>query len=378
MENINIFYTLRLFVEAAVTLVMAFIVLGIKVPHTGFNRTKLAKYLLSLAWMLLGVPMLTYGLYKITAGTVFLSYLLDNFCYSAMLLAPMMILSEKYNLKVRPVLIAVSGLCVSLQCFFYTSFPFFGINCRICKYVTLTMSSVFMLYLIYEGIKRLRKCGVDKSVIWFWVFYFSVIAIVICYMLLLPVVPALDSITLYIKIAFILVSVLLLVQLFEYSSQLRQVSSGSSCNYAAQSISVEAEAELKANLEKWIAEKRFLEPDEGMEIVARQLGTDIKTLRTYFRMNMPSDFRTWRISLRIGYAKEKLHEDPGISVNRLSDISGFTTRSNFYLYFKKDTGMTPTEYKEKIICGNGCGADNHGVEDDYKVLLSLKSENQKV
>lgn len=368
MENINL-YTLRVFVETAITLIVALIVLGIKIPSRGYRWTKTAKYLLFIAFMLLAAPMFTYQFYKVTKAIVFLSYLSDNLCYAFMLMAPTMILSEKYNMKIKPVIISLTGLFISLQCFFFLSYPFFGINSNIGKWISFSVSSLLILYLVYEGIRRLRECGFDRSVRWLWTFYFSVIAIIICYMLLLPIVRAMDIYTLYIKIIFTLASVLLIVQLFEYTSQLRRESETTveqdRCDIepvpsnigTAHTISEEAETSLRDNLTKWIEEKRFLEPDEGMEVVARQLGTDIKTLRTYFRTKMPSDFRTWRISLRIEYAKKKLHEDPEISVNKLSDISGFTTRSNFYLYFKKDTGMTPAEYKESIAAKNNCATN---------------------
>lgn len=66
---------------------------------------------------------------------------------------------------------------------------------------------------------------------------------------------------------------------------------------------------------------------------------------------MHSDFRSWRISLRIEYAKKLINEDPAISMNVLSGKAGFVSRSNFYHYFKKITEETPSEYKERVSKG---------------------------
>lgn len=106
---------------------------------------------------------------------------------------------------------------------------------------------------------------------------------------------------------------------------------------------------LRFSIDQWVKDKKYLEPDTSVEDVACQLGTDIKFFRYYFRTQMPCDFRSWRISLRIAYAKELIKKDPDISMNRLSELSGFTSKSNFYSYFKSDTGMTPNEFKEAML-----------------------------
>ena len=68
----------------------------------------------------------------------------------------------------------------------------------------------------------------------------------------------------------------------------------------------------------------------------------------YFRTQMPQDFRSWLVSLRIEYAKEVLSGELGISMNKLAQKVSFTTKSNFYGHFKKITGETPVEYRQRI------------------------------
>ncbi|MBO8473012.1 MAG: AraC family transcriptional regulator [Bacteroidetes bacterium] len=106
---------------------------------------------------------------------------------------------------------------------------------------------------------------------------------------------------------------------------------------------------LKGRLDSWVENKCYLQ-DDAIEDVVSALGTDLDFFRQYFRLRMPSDFRTWRISLRVEYAKKLINEEPSISMNVLSGKSGFVSRSNFYHYFKKITGETPAEYKSRV-CG---------------------------
>jgi AraC-like DNA-binding protein len=40
--------------------------------------------------------------------------------------------------------------------------------------------------------------------------------------------------------------------------------------------------------------------------------------------------------------------DSTLTIEAISEQSGFKTRSNFYTAFKEETGLTPTEYAEKI------------------------------
>ena len=82
------------------------------------------------------------------------------------------------------------------------------------------------------------------------------------------------------------------------------------------------------------------------------MGTTPNFLRWYFREQMSQDFLSWRVGLRIEYAKELLSEELGISMNELALKVGFNTRGNFYTYFRKVMGETPTEYLNRIKLKN--------------------------
>lgn len=109
---------------------------------------------------------------------------------------------------------------------------------------------------------------------------------------------------------------------------------------------------LRLALEKWVADEGYLRQGESKEQIARSLGTEPAFMRWYFSTQMPRDFRSWRIGLRIEHAKKLLAEYPGISMNALAREIGFNTRSNFYGYFKKATGETPLEFQKRVASGD--------------------------
>lgn len=54
------------------------------------------------------------------------------------------------------------------------------------------------------------------------------------------------------------------------------------------------------------------------------------------------------LALKIAEAKRLLRED-GLTVSRISDMLGYSSIHNFSRAFKKSVGISPTEYKKKII-----------------------------
>jgi AraC-like DNA-binding protein len=59
-------------------------------------------------------------------------------------------------------------------------------------------------------------------------------------------------------------------------------------------------------------------------------------------------FTTLRNDFRVSYAIELLDEGltNSLSIDGIGLKAGFSTRSNFYSWFKRNTGFTPSEYLE--------------------------------
>lgn len=109
---------------------------------------------------------------------------------------------------------------------------------------------------------------------------------------------------------------------------------------------------LKNSLQEWVRNEQYLNSDKSIEEVAHELNTDISFLRWYFNTQMDKDFRTYRVELRIEYAKRLLAENPQLSINSISYRAGFNTKANFYTYFKKYVGVSPAEYLRDLKRGN--------------------------
>ncbi len=109
---------------------------------------------------------------------------------------------------------------------------------------------------------------------------------------------------------------------------------------------------LKSSLQEWVRNEQYLNSDKSIEEVAHELNTDISFLRWYFNTQMDKDFRTYRVELRIEYAKRLLAENPQLSINSISYRAGFNTKANFYTYFKKYVGVSPAEYLRDLKRGN--------------------------
>jgi len=103
---------------------------------------------------------------------------------------------------------------------------------------------------------------------------------------------------------------------------------------------------LRQSLEAWTAAREFTRCDVDTRQIAASLGTDLPFLRYYFRTCMPTDFRSWRLELRVAYARELLAGSP-FSINRISREAGFASSSNFYRYFREATGETPADFRRR-------------------------------
>ena len=68
----------------------------------------------------------------------------------------------------------------------------------------------------------------------------------------------------------------------------------------------------------------------------------------YFKENVGKTFKEYIIEMRIGYACKLLALDR-FNISQISIECGFETISHFNRCFKKITGYSPSEYKEKVV-----------------------------
>ncbi len=108
-------------------------------------------------------------------------------------------------------------------------------------------------------------------------------------------------------------------------------------------------AMLEKNLEQWIERRGYVDNDLVSEDLAKQLGVSIVIFRSYFKEKKNTDFRQWRLKLRIDYACKIISEHPDYSYDAVADIVGIGDRSNFTKAFKRIMGITPREYSKSLM-----------------------------
>lgn len=105
---------------------------------------------------------------------------------------------------------------------------------------------------------------------------------------------------------------------------------------------------LEKALDEWVKSKGFTKMDVSTDQVAAQLHVTRQQLASYFTMVYNTTFRSWRQQLRLEYARILFHDNPDISLAHIHEMVGFNDRSNFHTAFRKLTGVTPQEYRERI------------------------------
>lgn len=105
---------------------------------------------------------------------------------------------------------------------------------------------------------------------------------------------------------------------------------------------------LESLLTDWIAGRKYIQTDIGVEEIAHELGTSYVVLCRYFSDVKGTTFRNWRTLLRIEESKKIMKEHPDMGISEIAEMSGFNDRANFYRSFKKAEGMTPSDYRERI------------------------------
>lgn len=98
-------------------------------------------------------------------------------------------------------------------------------------------------------------------------------------------------------------------------------------------------------VDRWVAAKRYLEPDVSVEEIIQQMGISRQTFNDYFATVPQTPFRSWRIELRIREAQRLLATDASIPTSELCTRCGYNDRSNFHKHFTKVTGWTLAEYR---------------------------------
>lgn len=106
--------------------------------------------------------------------------------------------------------------------------------------------------------------------------------------------------------------------------------------------------DIAARLEEWIAADGYTRPGLTITDVANDLLTNRTYLSSYINTTYDTTFREWITRLRIEYAKRLLLGSPELTVQDVSERSGFQSTSHFIRIFKERTACPPAKWRKTV------------------------------
>ena len=118
-----------------------------------------------------------------------------------------------------------------------------------------------------------------------------------------------------------------------------------------QIIDEELIEKITVGLKKLEQKETFLDPNFKLVFVAKKLNTNTAYLSQYFNQVIQKTFSEYTQELRIQYALQKLVDEPYFRKYTLQAIAeevGYKDANTFVRVFKKQTGLSPNYYIEKL------------------------------
>lgn len=105
-------------------------------------------------------------------------------------------------------------------------------------------------------------------------------------------------------------------------------------------------ATIEKRLSEWISDCGFTKHGLTIEDLSVALSTNRTYLSSYIKTTYKLSFREWIAELRIEYAKDKLMNQPELTIASISENSGFLSLSYFTKIFTQKTGYSPSKWRK--------------------------------
>ena len=125
---------------------------------------------------------------------------------------------------------------------------------------------------------------------------------------------------------------------------IKEQKTASSINFTEEEIDI-----LEKNLRNVFKdEKPYLDEDLTLNKLAGQIGTTDKKLSAFLNQHLQTTFYNLINKERVESVKEKLNSDEfdNLTLLGIAYESGFKSKTSFNRIFKKETGLSPSEYKK--------------------------------
>ena len=109
--------------------------------------------------------------------------------------------------------------------------------------------------------------------------------------------------------------------------------------------------------------------------LAREMGVNSCHLSRQFTKKMGTSIQDYLLSVRVSNAKQHLNR--GYSVKETALLCGFNDPNNFTKLFKKKTGFTPTEWKEKMALSEDSRSPYHSYPPVKSIPFDETQNRQK-
>lgn len=118
--------------------------------------------------------------------------------------------------------------------------------------------------------------------------------------------------------------------------------------YRNKAINQEVLHHIEQSLAIITQDELFLNPNLTLAEIAKVLKVPKHTLSQYLNEKLNKSFSTYLNEFRVEKAKELLQAKGSYTIETLGYESGFNSKSTFHAIFKKNTGLTPAEYRKTI------------------------------
>lgn len=108
---------------------------------------------------------------------------------------------------------------------------------------------------------------------------------------------------------------------------------------------VPSKGEIEESLHKWLEGCKYRCGNATLSDLAFDTKIPERHLRHYFKEDLNTNFRNWKMTARLEKAMKIMEQDPDKTVSSVAKQLGFEDKTNFHRQFRRATGCTPKQWK---------------------------------